>query len=1390
MNVLVERTCTEINPDRRHGAISGNSKPLSGFQHQPALVLLGDPGTGKTTEFQQECQALGTAAEYVKARDFIHLDIASRPEWRERILFIDGLDEIRAGARDSRQPLDDIRGRLDQLRPPGFRISCREADWLGRNDRENLATVTPSGKVTVVRLDPLGDEAMRQLLASQVDRNADDLIAEARRRGIWPLLKNPLMLKLLAGAAGDGQRWPESRHQTFEMACRVLATEQNEEHRIAAPLRSADAMMAGGYLCALQLLSGLEGYSRHGGPDGSVYVELDDIQAPPDMTRETLEGALSTKLFTANGEGRFHPYHRQVAEFLGGRYLANLIKGGLPPRRVTSLMTSPSDGCVVTAMRGLAAWLAVHCPEARGLLIEADPIGVGLYGDLAAFTRNDKIHLLQSLAKVTEREPPSALFPVYGGYTAWTLRSLVSADMADVIHHRIAGQDETSSGDRVVGFLCRILSQIDKDVAAHAGLAPSLYAMARDKGRSPWVRTDVLDAYINVAPTGEPKNLELMQLLQESQDSALLDPYDEIRGTLLKLLYPDRLPPAQVWRYAASRNRKSHHGRYERFWNQDLADASSKQQLADLLDALHGGADQIFPMLVAAGFHDLPNRLLAHALSQAGDDLTVDRLNNFLTTVNHPELKGRHITPVDVAEIYRGSHLRPTDVEVIRTWLEQRPQVQKGIILERLRSDSAENRYGSSLLSLRRTLLPSRLPPDLGLWSLEQALDRADVEPALSVRLLRLAYQTLNNPSLSEGLALAKIRQGVHGHGNLAREFEKLNHPRTAQGLGGEDKGRREMDQLVKEGRAKWRQERADWKQILSVHETELWNNTFSPANLDTLALVYFGAFDDDASTSPFERICRFIGGDRRLAEAVLAALREALWRDDVPDVNETISIASQSRRPYLAYPIHAGMHLLMDGCGPARPIGDTRKRRALAMYYLFPRYGRETRRCLAAWFQQDPALVLDVLHRCAAATIRSGEEHIPAVNEIDLLEGHENLVHTARLRLLDAFPARIPNKQFLRFDSLLGKALHHSEMTPLARLAEKKLALKSLSVGQRVRWMIITAFLLGGEHIHRFESYVTTNERRVRHVAVFFANIFEYPGGDSISTHCRDSKFLASLILILGPSYRPQELNGVRQVTVEIRTFHLLESVVGQLSKLADSETRDRLEELVKRPELAPWKKRLTWALQTQRVLLRDASYVQPGIEQVQTTLSNLVPANVTDLVALLLDRLQSISENIRGGNTNPWRQFWNEDSHGRPTEARPEDSCRDVLLETLKQRLPPEIDALPEGRYAADKRSDIRVFYAGFNVPIEIKKNSHPNLWSALRSQLINQYTTDPATSGYGIFLILWFRADKTIPPPKSHRPTTPDDLNRQLESQLTPDEKRKISVVVINVTKPGQS
>ena len=128
-------------------SVSRRPRPLEDFRERDAYVLLGAPGAGKTVEFEREAGREGGC--YVTARDFI--TFADRPEWHGTTLFIDGLDEVRAGAADGRTPLEAIRFRLDALGRPRFRLSCREADWFGANDRRHLESVSPSGEVTVLR---------------------------------------------------------------------------------------------------------------------------------------------------------------------------------------------------------------------------------------------------------------------------------------------------------------------------------------------------------------------------------------------------------------------------------------------------------------------------------------------------------------------------------------------------------------------------------------------------------------------------------------------------------------------------------------------------------------------------------------------------------------------------------------------------------------------------------------------------------------------------------------------------------------------------------------------------------------------------------------------------------------------------------------------------------------------------------------------------------------------------------------------------------------------------------------------------------------------------------------------------------------------------------------
>ena len=120
----------------------------------------------------------------------------------------------------------------------------------------------------------------------------------------------------------------------------------------------------------------------------------------PGDDRNLLRQVLDTKLFAApsgaSGQGRAAPVHRQIAEFMAARYLAARIDAGLPADRVLSLIIG-RDGGIVSEMRGLSAWLAVHSMGARAELIARDPLGTVLYGDARKFSKaEEKYRLIDS----------------------------------------------------------------------------------------------------------------------------------------------------------------------------------------------------------------------------------------------------------------------------------------------------------------------------------------------------------------------------------------------------------------------------------------------------------------------------------------------------------------------------------------------------------------------------------------------------------------------------------------------------------------------------------------------------------------------------------------------------------------------------------------------------------------------------------------------------------------------------------------------------------------------------------------------------------------------------------------------------------------------------------
>ncbi|MFZ2980062.1 MAG: hypothetical protein WA085_03450, partial [Sphingobium sp.] len=364
------------------------------------VIVLGDPGLGKSVL----AKALGSAPghHYVLAGTFVR---SARPESflvpGDRLV-IDGLDEVASTAIGG--GVEAVLTQLSKIGNPPFVLSSREADWRGAADRIKIEDDYP-GKPILLHLQPFDRDDACAFLAQNFPKvDADAVLTHLAARGLEDIYKNPLTLKLMGEVADGDGALPSSRAQLFGRACQVMLAEKNERHQDAGPGTWGDdkLLLAAGAHCATQLLCDRTGVFT--GPVGQTaegYCHMSDIATLP--LAMAAGDALRTRLFQADGENRFIPAHRVIAEYLGAKWLAASFEKGISQRRIFGLFNQ-GDG-VPTSLRGLHAWIAHFNDVLAERCIVADPYAVLRYGDAETLPLSQARSLLRELAKLSEEDP-------------------------------------------------------------------------------------------------------------------------------------------------------------------------------------------------------------------------------------------------------------------------------------------------------------------------------------------------------------------------------------------------------------------------------------------------------------------------------------------------------------------------------------------------------------------------------------------------------------------------------------------------------------------------------------------------------------------------------------------------------------------------------------------------------------------------------------------------------------------------------------------------------------------------------------------------------------------------------------------------------------------------
>ena len=1339
--MIVSRACSELTEEND---AQPSEKPLAEYESTAAYVLLGAPGAGKTVAFQEE--SLREDACYVTARDFLTFD--DKPEWHEGTLFIDALDEMRAGSDDRRTPLDRIRAKLYALERPRFRLSCREADWLGASDRTHLAAASKDSEVLVLRLNPLSRSQAREVLAERHDDDsADAVIEHAKAQGISSLLGNPQDLKMLASAVSSGER-PQTRQETFELACRQLLRESNQEHEIgnATNASDADLLDAAGRLCAVLLLGGYHGVDERAGAERD-HVALREVTGP---SQRVLKAVLRTRLFAYPSSPVATPAHRQIAEYLSGRYLASLIRDGLPVGRIIALLTG-ADGGVVSGLRGLCAWLAAHSQTGRLELLERDPIGAVLYGDVRAFAAEEKQRLIQALEQHAARDP-GHLLSRQDLDARWG--DLATPDVEPIFRQALTDAD----GDAKQVVAQALLAALERGNAIPA-LLPLLMNVVRNNDCWPVVRSSALSAYLKERgddrSVGEPK-----RLLHDINAGTIRDPVDGLRGALLMHLYPRWMTPAETCRYLRPPQVPAFYGLGQHFWLHTVANESTHEQLGEVLDTLAKNAD-VVPK--EGPLRMLPHRLLSRLVADSVD-IDAKRLFDWLGLVSKPE-----------DGLLQGA---------LSDWLAARPRRYKELVDAAVADQSDMD----AMRQAARRIPPYRIPSDFGSWCLSRATAVASGEAA-HYYLLRL-LECLNGGEGVEGISWDVVPMQLETRPTRLKWWRRLleNRGKTqaywTQAMA-EDQAEAQRT-AAKEDEERW-DEQERWREHLRRREAEIRANKCPPALLDYLAQTYFGFFEQAETTTA--RLLALLGEDK-LVQLALTAIRNTPSRTDLPEAAEIVQLALEERYHYLAWPFLAALEERRPLELGTPPLDDDGIRLAMTFHLNTQRHARP------CWYQsvlhRRPDLVADVLiDSCKLAFSQGKTDLATAIDFKDELG--RAVAKRAVMPLLRMFPPRCKRDQLPALRYLLAAVTDSRAGGDLAQLVQRKLSLRTVTVAQRLHWLCFGLMLAPQTYIPQARKLLC-GKGGGRHldivVALFEDGVLQEQGLDvdalslliqAIGPHC--SAFRGAIGGKGGTGQRRSSIASTSMLATAI-AHRLVASLASHSSQTATTA----LAQLVADEKLRRWRTDLQHAAKLQADARREAEFSYASVGAVLATLDGLRPANAADLAALTADYLRQMARRIRSGSTSDWRQYWNTLKAG-PWEPKDENLCRDRLLSELQIRLERmDIQTAPEGVYANDGRADIRVSRQCFNVPVEIKRSSNRKLWRAIQDQLVERYAIDPGAQGHGIYLVFWFGRDHCQRHPSGGRPRDAADLEGQLRKTLTSDQARKITVVVIDVSRPS--
>lgn len=530
----------------------------------PVLILLGEPGIGKSSELKsyfQRARAAGGShiwrMEEYPPRDFDNY--FNRPdfqEWRScqcnLILFLDSFDE------STSLPIDLGRDLIRALRNAGtslgnlyLRIACRTADW-SEDTSKWLKELFGENNVKCVELDTLGrQDVVDAAIAHGIDGHK--FIEQIEQNALTALTLKPItLIDLLKKYHSNDGVLPDTRNDLYKAMGNRLCEEHNLFHdendrrgNYTVAKLFAEAARLAVIMLTTRRLSVWMPSSTSDMPDGSVAVT--ELNYGSFAEERLVRAVLHTGFFSSRGANQLGWAHLSFAEYLSAVHMYN----EMDLSQIKRLLVHPVGDKIVPQLREVAAWIATMDPSFLKFLLDLDPEGL-FQSELIVEDGHAREYLTTKFLDLYHRE---VLVEIPGnGHSRY--RRFKHPRLAEQLVRFVHDSSRNEKSRYVaIGMIhaCELQDAAD-----------NLLDLALDPAVSYQLRKHA--AYVIARNSNSKARLELKQLILGD----VLDVDDDLKGAGLLATWPDHLTAPELFKALTPRRTENYFGFYSFFLQPEI----------------------------------------------------------------------------------------------------------------------------------------------------------------------------------------------------------------------------------------------------------------------------------------------------------------------------------------------------------------------------------------------------------------------------------------------------------------------------------------------------------------------------------------------------------------------------------------------------------------------------------------------------------------------------------------------------------------------------------------------------------------------------------------------------------------------------------------------------